>query len=91
MKSTGECLGIAKTFDEALYKAFQGAGVQSAEAQEHDYHGTAIPRSLKRPWTSPADSEAIRATGFSPRAAHCGVLQAAMVVKALARSDKLER
>ena len=27
MKSTGECLGIAKTFDEALYKAFLGAGV----------------------------------------------------------------
>ena len=25
MKSTGECLGIAKTFDEALYKAFLGA------------------------------------------------------------------
>ncbi len=28
MKSTGECLGIAKTFNEALYKAFQGAGIQ---------------------------------------------------------------
>ena len=28
MKSKGECLGIAKTFDEALYKAFLGAGVQ---------------------------------------------------------------
>ncbi len=28
MKSTGECLGIAKTFDEALYKAFIGAGIQ---------------------------------------------------------------
>ncbi len=28
MKSTGECLGIAKTFDEALYKAFLGAGVK---------------------------------------------------------------
>ena len=27
MKSTGECLGIAKTFDEAVYKAFLGAGV----------------------------------------------------------------
>ena len=27
MKSTGECLGIAKTFHEALYKAFLGAGV----------------------------------------------------------------
>ena len=27
MKSTGECLGIAKTFNEALYKAFEGAGV----------------------------------------------------------------
>ncbi|MGL5260738.1 MAG: carbamoyl-phosphate synthase large subunit [Lachnospiraceae bacterium] len=26
MKSTGECLGIAKTFKEALYKAFLGAG-----------------------------------------------------------------
>mgnify|MGYP001060742097 CR=1 FL=1 len=27
MKSTGECLGIAKDFNEALYKAFLGAGV----------------------------------------------------------------
>lgn len=27
MKSTGECLGLAKTFHEALYKAFLGAGV----------------------------------------------------------------
>ncbi len=27
MKSTGECLGIAKDFHEALYKAFLGAGV----------------------------------------------------------------
>lgn len=28
MKSTGECLGIAETFDEALYKAFLGAGIK---------------------------------------------------------------
>lgn len=28
MKSTGECLGIAKTFDEALYKAFLGTGIK---------------------------------------------------------------
>ena len=28
MKSTGECLGIAKTFAEALYKAFLGAGIK---------------------------------------------------------------
>ena len=28
MKSTGECLGIAETFDEALYKAFLGAGIR---------------------------------------------------------------
>ena len=28
MKSTGECLGIAKTFNEALYKAFLGAGIE---------------------------------------------------------------
>ena len=28
MKSTGECLGIASTFNEALYKAFLGAGVR---------------------------------------------------------------
>ena len=28
MKSTGECLGIAATFDEALYKAFLGAGIK---------------------------------------------------------------
>ena len=28
MKSTGECLGIARSFNEALYKAFLGAGVK---------------------------------------------------------------
>ena len=28
MKSTGECLGIARTFREALYKAFLGAGIR---------------------------------------------------------------
>lgn len=27
MKSTGECLGIARTFKEALHKAFMGAGI----------------------------------------------------------------
>ena len=27
MKSTGECLGVSGTFNEALYKAFLGAGV----------------------------------------------------------------
>ena len=28
MKSTGECLGIDKTFNGALYKAFEGSGVE---------------------------------------------------------------
>lgn len=28
MKSTGECLGIARNFEEALYKAFVGAGIE---------------------------------------------------------------
>ncbi|MBQ7615765.1 MAG: carbamoyl-phosphate synthase large subunit [Butyrivibrio sp.] len=28
MKSTGECLGISKSFNEALYKAFLGAGIK---------------------------------------------------------------
>lgn len=28
MKSTGECLGIGTTFNEALHKAFMGAGIQ---------------------------------------------------------------
>ena len=28
MKSTGECLGIGSTFNEALYKAFLGAGIR---------------------------------------------------------------
>ena len=27
MKSTGECLGISKNYNEALYKAFLGAGI----------------------------------------------------------------
>ena len=38
MKSTGECLGIAKTFNEALYKAFQGTEMRTPEIQEHDHH-----------------------------------------------------
>jgi carbamoyl-phosphate synthase large subunit len=28
MKSTGECLGISKSYSEALYKAFLGAGIK---------------------------------------------------------------
>ena len=39
MKSTGECLGIAKTFDEALYKAFLGAGIAEVQADDHDRKG----------------------------------------------------
>lgn len=27
MKSTGECLGVSKSFNEALFKAFKGAGI----------------------------------------------------------------
>ena len=34
MKSTGECLGIAKTFNEALYKAFEGAGIRLPKYQK---------------------------------------------------------
>ena len=37
MKSTGECLGIAKTFDEALYKAFLGAGIKLPKFKKHDH------------------------------------------------------
>ena len=37
MKSTGECLGIAKTFNEALYKAFMEPN-PSSEAQTDDHH-----------------------------------------------------
>ena len=37
MKSTGECLGIAKTFDEALYKAFIGAGIKLPKHKKHDH------------------------------------------------------
>ena len=37
MKSTGECLGIAKTFNEALYKAFLGAGIELSEIQKDDH------------------------------------------------------
>ena len=36
MKSTGECLGIAKTFNEALYKAFEGAGIRLPKSKD-DY------------------------------------------------------
>ncbi len=34
MKSTGECLGIAKTFNEALYKAFLGAGINLPKSKK---------------------------------------------------------
>ena len=34
MKSTGECLGIAKTFHEALYKAFLGAGINLPQSKK---------------------------------------------------------
>ncbi len=34
MKSTGECLGIAKTFNEALYKAFLGAGIDLPKSKK---------------------------------------------------------
>ena len=38
MKSTGECLGIAKTFNEALYKAFLGAGINLPKYKNNDHH-----------------------------------------------------
>ena len=38
MKSTGECLGIAENFNEALYKAFHRSRNQTSEIQEHDHH-----------------------------------------------------
>lgn len=34
MKSTGEVLGIAKTFHEALYKAFLGAGIRLPKTRQ---------------------------------------------------------
>ncbi len=34
MKSTGECLGISKDFNEALYKAFQGAGINPTKNKQ---------------------------------------------------------
>ncbi len=39
MKSTGECLGIAKTFNEALYKAFLGAGINLPRHKKDDHDG----------------------------------------------------
>ena len=34
MKSTGECLGISKSFNEALYKAFLGAGINPTKHKQ---------------------------------------------------------
>ena len=34
MKSTGECLGISPNFNEALYKAFQGAGINPTKHKQ---------------------------------------------------------
>ena len=53
MKSTGECLGIAKTFDEALYKAFLGAGVN-------------LPK-YKKMIISVKDSDKLEAVGVAKR------------------------
>ena len=38
MKSTGECLGIATTFNEALYKAFLGAGINLPKYKNMNMH-----------------------------------------------------
>ena len=49
MKSTGECLGIAKDFNEALYKAFVGAGVNLPKHKQmimtvtESQHADALP------------------------------------------------
>lgn len=34
MKSTGECMGISTSFNEALYKAFQGAGINPTKHKQ---------------------------------------------------------
>ena len=36
MKSTGECLGISKNYNEALYKAFLGAGINLPKTKNSD-------------------------------------------------------
>ena len=63
MKSTGECLGISKSFDEALYKAFEGAGIRlpkhkqiimtlaDKDKQDGIWGGTCFSRSPSR-WAS---------------------------------------
>ncbi|MDE5778523.1 MAG: carbamoyl-phosphate synthase large subunit [Lachnospiraceae bacterium] len=58
MKSTGECLGIAKDFNEALYKAFLGNGVD-------------IPKYKKMVLTV-KDSDKLDAVGIGKRFAALG-------------------
>lgn len=58
MKSTGECLGIAKDFNEALYKAFLGNGVD-------------LPKHKKMVLTV-RDSDKLEAVGIGRRFAALG-------------------
>ncbi|MGN0494703.1 MAG: carbamoyl-phosphate synthase large subunit [Lachnospiraceae bacterium] len=58
MKSTGECLGIAKDFNEALYKAFLGSGVD-------------LPKHKKMVLTV-KDSDKLDAVGIGKRFAALG-------------------
>ncbi len=53
MKSTGECLGISKSFNEALYKAFEGAGID-------------IPK-YKKMIISVKDADKLEAVGIAKR------------------------
>ena len=82
MKSTGECLGIAKTFDEALYKAFLGAGiklpqhknmiitVRDEDKEEAVEIGRRFEKIGYRIFATRGTAEAMRAAGVKANAVH---------------------
>ncbi|XCP83860.1 carbamoyl-phosphate synthase large subunit [Roseburia hominis] len=82
MKSTGECLGIASTFNEALYKAFLGAGVNLPKYKnmimtvrdDDKDEAVEIGRRFEalgyRIFATRGTAEALRAGGVKARATH---------------------
>ena len=71
MKSTGECLGIAKTFNEALYKAFLGAGVQLPKYKQISRRLSVWQSVLRHSATKSTQHEALQSICRSTVSMHC--------------------
>ena len=73
MKSTGEVLGIAKTFHEALYKAFLGAGIRLPKTPADGDHGEGCGQAERR-WRLAGGLKSPGIHIYSPPAAPADVL-----------------